>query len=58
MPVILSPDDYERWLEPSLDKPEEVEDLLQPFKGKMQAHQVSSAVNSPRNNNPELVAAA
>lgn len=56
MPVILSPNDYKRWLEPSLNRVEDVEDLLQPYAGTTQAHPVSRAVNNVRNDNPELVA--
>ena len=58
MPVILSPDDYDRWLDPGVTDPSEVADLLEPYPGKMTAHVVSSAVNNPRNNAPELVRAA
>ena len=58
MPVILSPDDYDRWLDPGITDPDEVQDLLKPYPGEMHAHPVSSAVNSPRNNSPELLAAA
>lgn len=56
MPVILSSGDYERWLEPSLNRVEDVEDLLQPYAGKMQARAVSSSVNNPKNNDSELLA--
>ncbi len=55
MPVILSPDDYERWLEPNLNQVEDVEDLLQPYAGKMQARPVSHAVNTTRNDGPALI---
>ncbi len=55
MPVILSPDDYDRWLDPDVTDPAEVQDLLKPYAGEMQAYPVSSAVNSPRNNGPELL---
>jgi putative SOS response-associated peptidase YedK len=58
MPVILEPEHYERWLEPSLTEVEAVEDLLRPYEGEMTEHVVSAAVNSPRNNAPELIAAA
>lgn len=58
MPVILSPGDYDRWLDPALTHAEEVEDLLKPYGGKMSATVVTSAVNSPKNNRPELIAAA
>lgn len=58
MPVILSPENYDRWLNPDVTQPEEIEDLLRPYSGKMRAHAVSSAVNSPKNNTPDLIAAA
>ena len=58
MPVILSPEDYDRWLDPSLTHAKEVEDLLKPYHGKMNATVVISAVNSPKNNSPDLIAAA
>ncbi len=58
MPVILSPDDYDRWLEPSLNRVEDVEDLLRPYAGKLRAHPVSRAVNNVRNDEPKLVTAA
>lgn len=55
MPVILAPEAYDRWLEPSLTEPAEVQGLLQPYSGDMQVHAVSSAVNVPRHNSPELL---
>lgn len=58
MPVILSPDDYDRWLDSGVTDPAEVQDLLKPYPGEMTAYPVSSAVNSPRNNSPELLQAA
>lgn len=58
MPVILSPESYDRWLDPSLTRAEEVEDLLKPYGGEMNAYAVTAAVNSPKNNTPELIAAA
>lgn len=58
MPVILSPEDFERWLEPDITGPAEIQDLLRPYAGEMLAYPVSSAVNSPRNNSPELLVAA
>lgn len=58
MPVILHPNDYNRWLDPGVTNPDEVQDLLRPYAGEMQAHPVSSAVNNARNNGPELIAAA
>ena len=58
MPVILSPADYDRWLDPGVTDPDAVRDLLRPYAGEMQARPVSSAVNNARNDGPGLVAAA
>lgn len=58
MPVILSPEDYDRWLDPALTEAKDVEDLLRPYAGELLAHRVSASVNSSRNNAPELIAAA
>ncbi len=44
MPVIL--DDYDTWLEGSTD---DASALLRPYEGDMKAYQVSSHVNSPKN---------
>jgi putative SOS response-associated peptidase YedK len=46
MPVILQPDDCERWLDPSIQLPRELSGLLQPFPDdRMQAFPVSTRVN-------------
>lgn len=58
MPVILAPEDYDRWLTSTLTEVEAVEDLLKPYAGEMTERVVSAAVNSPKNNSPELVEAA
>lgn len=58
MPVILSPDDYGRWLDPGVTDPADVQDLLKPYPGEMRAHPVSRAVNNARNDGPDLIAAA
>ena len=55
MPVILSADDYERWLEPSLNRVEDVEDLLRPYSGKMRVYPVRRAVNNVKNDSPNLI---
>lgn len=55
MPVILSPDDYARWLDPGVTDPGEIQDLLRPYPGEMQAYPVSRAVNSPRNTTAALL---
>ena len=58
MPVILSPNDYDRWLDPGVTDPADVEDLLRPYAGAMHARPVSSAVNNAHNDGPGLVGAA
>lgn len=55
MPVILSPNDYKQWLDPGVIDPNEVQPLLRPYAGEMQAYLVSQEVNSPRNNSPALL---
>jgi putative SOS response-associated peptidase YedK len=53
MPVILAPSDYERWLDTS--DPDPV-DLLRPYPSDaMRAYPVSPRVNSPKNDDVELI---
>lgn len=56
MPVILGdPEEWEAWVDPEVP-PEEVEELFRPYpEDQMAAHQVSTYVNSPRNQGPECV---
>jgi putative SOS response-associated peptidase YedK len=54
MPVILSPQNYSRWLDPG-DPAQLPVDLLRPYPAEeMRAWKVSAAVGNVRNNNPEL----
>ena len=54
MPVILEPDDYRTWLEA-----EDPRELLKPAPVEMlQCFPVSSRVNSPKNDAPDLIAPA
>jgi putative SOS response-associated peptidase YedK len=54
MPVILSPSDYSRWLEPG-DPEQPPIDLLRPFPAeRMAAWKVSPAVGNTKNDSPEL----
>ena len=54
MPVILSPQNYSRWLDPG-DPAQLPVDLLRPFPAEeMRAWKVSAAVGNVRNNSPEL----
>jgi len=49
MPVIVSPENYERWLDPRLDS-SEVQDILVPYPPeRMAAYKVSTLVNDPKN---------
>ena len=59
MPVILDPADYAEWLDPAPRIPESLQPLLRPFPAdKMSAHPVSTLVNTPANDRPELVVPA
>ncbi len=54
MPVLLGPEAREEWLDPAVDAGA-LRELLVPFPAeRMEAWPVSPAVNSPRNNGPEL----
>ena len=59
MPVILMPDDYDRWLDPAEQRVDLVKELLRPLPDDfMVSHAVSKLVNNPRNERPECVAPA
>jgi len=54
MPVILKPNDYQRWLEPG-DPQRLPTDLLKPYPAElMKAWKVSKDVGNVRNNHPGL----
>ncbi|MBM7649778.1 putative SOS response-associated peptidase YedK [Bacillus ectoiniformans] len=56
MPVILKPEDEKDWLDPSINDTDYLQRLLTPFNDElMEAFEVSSEVNSPKNNSPNLV---
>jgi putative SOS response-associated peptidase YedK len=56
MPVILDPADYQQWLDPAPRAPDSLNPMLKPFPdGEMAAHAVSTLVNSPANDRPDLV---
>ena len=56
MPVILSPTDYDRWLDPSIQEPAVLQTLLRPYPAdEMTAYPVSTLVNSPANDNPGCI---
>lgn len=56
MPVILRPEDYGRWMDPSNEKPAGLTDLLRPYPPEeMVARPVGRRVNSPRNDDPKCL---
>ena len=59
MPVILHPRDYAKWLNPSPQTPDQLKPLIKPFPAElMDAYPVSTLVNTPANDTPELVVPA
>jgi putative SOS response-associated peptidase YedK len=52
MAVVLAPEEEAVWLH---GDPDEVADLLDPYDGEMRTYPVSTAVNSPSNDSPELI---
>jgi putative SOS response-associated peptidase YedK len=59
MPVILSPADYDRWLDPAIHEPDKLLPLLRPYPADaMLAVPVSVRVNNPKNDDAECVAPA
>lgn len=56
MPVILTKEEEKIWLDPKVHDPEVLGNLLKPCEpAMMEAYEVSDAVNSPKNNSPELI---
>jgi putative SOS response-associated peptidase YedK len=56
MPVILSDEDYDRWLDPKNEDVAALQDLLRPYPAEeMAAFPISTLVNSPRNDRPECI---
>ena len=56
MPVILSEEQAKQWLDPKLRDTEALKKLLGQYDpSKMGLHQVSSRVNKPENNDPDLI---
>ena len=59
MPVILHPRDYDKWLDPSPQTPDRLKPLIKPFPADlMDAYPVSTLVNTPANDMPQLVVPA
>jgi putative SOS response-associated peptidase YedK len=56
MPMLVEPERYAAWLDPTVSDVEELKGLLVPAApGRLEAFPVSTAVNSVRNNGPELL---
>lgn len=56
MPVILHPDDAGDWMDPDIEELGPLEHMLQPIPDdELEMYPVSTAVNSVRNNGPELI---
>ncbi len=56
MPVILSKGDEQAWLDPNVQDPELLQELIKPYqRSGLEAYEVSDAVNSPKNNGEELI---
>ncbi|HEY9851452.1 MAG TPA: SOS response-associated peptidase [Leptolyngbyaceae cyanobacterium] len=56
MPVILDERDYDRWLDPKVQKPESLQSLLQPYRSQeMTCYPVSTKVNNARTDSPECL---
>ena len=56
MPVILHKDDEQTWLNPKVQDSQLLSQYLQPFPQElMEAYEVSSLVNSPKNNQPQCI---
>jgi putative SOS response-associated peptidase YedK len=56
MPAVLSPSDWDRWLDRSITDTAEVRDLLAPADPRLfEMYEVSTEVNSVRNNSGQLV---
>jgi putative SOS response-associated peptidase YedK len=56
MPVILHPEDFDSWLDPTRDRPQALADLLRPYPAEeMESFPVSKKVNNPRIDDPTCI---
>jgi len=55
MPVILDEDRIDPWLDAAETDKARFAELLQPYGGELEIYPVSRAVNSPRNDGPDLI---
>ncbi len=55
MPVIVRPEDYARWLDPTVRQPEKLSDILTPYPAEeMITYPVTTLVNNVKSDGPEL----
>jgi|SRR3989338_546788 len=58
MPVILKEEDEQKWLNPDLIEIEKIKEFINPYPAKeMEKYIVSTRVNSPSNNSPDIIKA-
>lgn len=56
MPVILDPQDYDLWLDPSVQKPDLLQPLLRPYSSEaMSSYPVNPRVNSAKYDDPSCI---
>lgn len=56
MPAIIPPDERDLWLDPKVEDPDVLVQLLRPYDGdRMEVFPVSTRVNSPVNDSPDLI---
>lgn len=56
MPVIVNDEDYELWLDPTMQDPDRLQPLLRPYDSDgMLADPVDRYVNSPKNDDPKCI---
>ena len=56
MPVVLPPEAWDRWLDPALEDPAELQGLLVPCPSEwLFAYPIAPLVNSVRNQGPALI---
>ena len=56
MPVLVPPEAWDRWLDPALSNPAQLQGLLQPIEDDhLELYEVSRLVNNVRNDGPDLI---
>ena len=56
MPLIVAPEDYDRWLDPRVTERAAIEGMLRPFPAELiAARRVSTTVNNAKNDGPGLI---